>query len=451
MAEISGWYYDNQLKNPLTSVSLHPNMVPVYIKDTHILTGWEMASSRDGLECDKDVFCCPENNGCGYTTNYTIATSILTEDFNIAITNSYSPLGEDAISGLWNQLKPVAPYLPEIQGALASMAGTTSDFAEKSDSKIIDWLSIALNKVSNNRIWDFTKSHINDVLIMQGTRFSYYSGSNVGFGNLNMRYTIFPKFDGKNFITVNEQLTELFPYVNGYIEELSGDDLFGKDKDATTTSITKIQKRMKEMAKSSLEEGKELAKETSDKIFGENSDKLKNKLGNFIDNVKTNTLVKGVVKGYGELKELMDSIVIGSSSIIDDMISTKKLFSWQKAPGGFEPYYYDMDAPQKGTLKLRIGTQYSINSLVCSDINFQCSKQSVKNPIDNSLSPLYCDVSLTLQPVTRYSNESLSKFVDGKNNSKNGLIKLENNLKDIESEIKKLYLGNSPTTSGTTL
>ena len=28
MANISGWYYDNQLNNPLTSVSLHANMIP---------------------------------------------------------------------------------------------------------------------------------------------------------------------------------------------------------------------------------------------------------------------------------------------------------------------------------------------------------------------------------------------------------------------------------------
>ena len=44
------------------------------------------------------------------------------------------------------------------------------------------------------------------------------------------------------------------------------------------------------------------------------------------------------------------------------------------------------------------------------------SKVMVKDPITKEISPLYCDINLTLTPATMYSNNSLEKFIEGYKN-----------------------------------
>jgi hypothetical protein len=96
---------------------------------------------------------------------------------------------------------------------------------------------------------------------------------------------------------------------------------------------------------------------------------------------------------------------------------------------------------QKGTLKLKIGSQYSLTNLVIESASFNFSKQMVKNPansytyqkenskfrFDNkngqdlsnapALSPLYCEVNLQLRPVTKYTSQMLERFISGTFNS----------------------------------
>jgi hypothetical protein len=88
-------------------------------------------------------------------------------------------------------------------------------------------------------------------------------------------------------------------------------------------------------------------------------------------------------------------------------------FMFQRPPGGYETEMKDIDIVQKGTLKLKIGNYYEIANLVCSDIMLNFSKNMVKNPKEGTLSPLFCDVAISLRPTTKFSDKSLRKFVGG--------------------------------------
>jgi hypothetical protein len=86
-------------------------------------------------------------------------------------------------------------------------------------------------------------------------------------------------------------------------------------------------------------------------------------------------------------------------------------------PGGFEAELKDVDIVQKGTLKLRFGTFYALDNLVINNCNFTFSKTMVKNPSSKTgpdLTPMYCDVTLSLRPITKYSKEKLIQFIDAK-------------------------------------
>lgn len=87
---------------------------------------------------------------------------------------------------------------------------------------------------------------------------------------------------------------------------------------------------------------------------------------------------------------------------------------WQKPPGNFEADVKNIDNFVKGTLMLRFGGYYSIPNLVIRDAQLTFSKQMVKDPSNpNIISPLSCDVQLTLQPATKFSDKLLKEFVNG--------------------------------------
>ena len=92
-----------------------------------------------------------------------------------------------------------------------------------------------------------------------------------------------------------------------------------------------------------------------------------------------------------------------------------EFLSWQLPPAGFKPDVKNVDNVQFGTLKLKFGTFYSLPSLVCTNAQFNFSKQMVKqwDGSRNILSPLYCDVVLNFQPSTKYSDDSMKRFVSG--------------------------------------
>lgn len=214
----SGFYYDNQLLNPLTSVSLHVNTETT---DGGITWG-PVSGEKDG-----------DGWGGGYAIEPLI-TSILSEDYQTAISNSWSEFGADAVGGLVNSFKPYAPYLSEFAKALEEMNETEEEMKKNNDpamnttsAEIIDKLTNALQYFSENG-----SKLLNRTFVAQGARFSYYSGTGVGFGNLSMRFTIFSDWEGEKLIDVNQKLQKLYPYCFGKFT-----DLIDEEGNVTGTDI----------------------------------------------------------------------------------------------------------------------------------------------------------------------------------------------------------------------
>lgn len=109
-----------------------------------------------------------------------------------------------------------------------------------------------------------------------------------------------------------------------------------------------------------------------------------------------------------------------------------EFLSWQLPPGGYKPDTKNVDNVQFGTLKLKFGSFYSLSSLVCTNAQFNFSKQMVKywdsGKEKNVLSPLYCDVIINFQPSTKYSDDSLKRFISGGT--------MESEIKSMKSSLK---------------
>ena len=337
----SCWYYDRQLDDKLTCVTLHANSRLVgqdpKNKDDTVKSGNWAEWEKWG----------PDTDSSGYGLE-PLCRSVLTEDFQVNVSNSWSAGGGDLLGGMVNEvLHSAAPYAGLAKDFISKVSQTieeqqgASEVEEGGEKKktvvgaVLGGINWAINQVGGTEA-DGRKflEVVNSNFVTQGTRFTYYSGTGIDFGNLGMRFTLFPRWNGTEFETVNQQLDKLFPYVIGkYVPFVY------KDMD-------------------------------------------------------------------GEEKEL-------------------QLLGWQKPPAGYRADYKDIDnAPMFGTLKLKIGPYYAIESLVCSSLNFSLSKTMVKKPqgVDYSgvplsgtvdFSPLYADVNMVLSPATKYSDNTLKNFVYG--------------------------------------
>ena len=378
MANISGWYYDNQLNNPLTSVSLHANMMPE--EGENGTWTWKQISDTTSEVVDqknrtykflgdkedetiKGFFSEEKKEKPIYYNKYPICQSICNEDFIVNISNDWSDFGVDNIAGsLWNTIRQIGPYKSEIEKAIKPIiqeaASKKEDF-NKDTASWSDWANHGINWLTENYNEAFgslgESDYFNRALIMQGTKFSYYGGSNVNFTNLGMRFTMFPKLgeDGK-YIDVLEQAENLYKYLIGSTE------MFDTKKIEKTTGV--------------------------------------------------------------EAPEIV-----------------KKMLMWQKAPMDFSPNLQQYDIIQQGTLKLKIGSLYSISNLVCNDANLVFSRQMVKLKNKNGdikLSPLYCDVAISLRPVSKYSEKLLKSLVSRKRDTH---LDKEKDINDsLKKEIKSI-------------
>lgn len=133
------------------------------------------------------------------------------------------------------------------------------------------------------------------------------------------------------------------------------------------------------------------------------------------------TVTEKLVSVHEQLKDLYPYImgqyvsVDGSNgSGKESSNSLNEFFGWQKAPGGFTPDIKNIDNPILGTLKLKFGSYYSIRNLVVRDAQLNFSKQMVKDPNNpGTVTPLYCDVMLSFQPATKFSDVALRAFCEG--------------------------------------
>lgn len=370
----SGFYYDTQRANKLTRVTLHANTKPP--KNPYDpWPGWvgnttdvdptfpqtytddklpDVDESKDPM--DKDIF----GNSLGADVRYgrlPLCSSIIQEDFNVSISNSWADfMGGNQMQDMFNQfIKPLGPYSDIIGSGLKTIGDTLNGKASESKNEKF-WNSIG------NGLVDFGGKMVNAgnvltrSLVVQGTRFKYYSGSGISFGNLGMKFTLFSDWVNKNefdenklaeweFMDVDTQLEPLMPYSIGkYIPFFSNDD-------------SEFEKQV----------GEDLAKKISEKK-------------------------------------------------IDSIVNT--FLAWQTPPGGFRPNVHYIDTIQRGTLKLKIGPRYTLRNLLIQDIQLNYSKQFVKYRSGNgnkiTTCPLYCDVFITFTPATKFSSNALLNFVRGK-------------------------------------
>lgn len=421
---MNGWYYDRQLNDPLTSISLHPNKELDKETGEWVAIGFDENGNKrgDGEQFKRDT----GYVGQGYRLK-PIAKAILSEDFTVSIANNWSNVnGGDAITGIWGGLRTIAPYIPMIEPALDSIISTSKkdNTSQPVTTKFKDAIGALAGKSKN--LIDKINPHLNEQLIVQGTRFAYYAGSGTAFGNLGMKFTLFPMFEDGVFKSVVEQAKDILDYSNGKYRE---DDLSMIKAIAGIWATTFY--------------------DTAEKVtefMNENSGKFDDWANKLIEGRKNDKIQEKVTQVTGEFMDLLNRTGNKATNIADDisrLITDRGLIGWQSAPGGYVPSYRDINEAIEGTLKLRIGTHYSISSLLCQDATLNFSKVMVKDPFTGNISPLYCDVALTLTPASKFANQRLEEFIGAKNSKNpyyNTIAKDLRNRLDSEKElIKKNY------------
>ena len=371
----SGFYYDNQKNNPFLRVSLHANTKPPISKydkwvgwcdkvaatsidpdfPTELTISTEPDIDEGNEPKNNDLFDNPLVSDIRYGSK-ALCTSIIQEDFNVSISNSWAEfMGGGQLQDLFNSaIKPLQPYTDLISSGLKKMGGTLT----KSDGKFANsdfgkGLAGFLNKAGDKG------TELSNVmtrsLVVQGTRFKYYSGTGISFGNLGMKFTLF----------------------SDYIEETDDYNI-----------------------------GKKTYKWKS--VFDQLSAILPYSMGEYIPFYDPSDPDK-FINDVG-LKDWIEKN--GKDKIANTF------FGWQTPPGGFRPNVQYIDTIQVGTLMLKVGPYYTLKNLLIQDVQLNYSKQMVKywNFNENKLEtcPMYCDVFITFTPATKYSSNMLKNFVHGK-------------------------------------
>lgn len=369
MAEnkISGWYYDIQQENPMTSVTLHPNTSTDDNGET-----WKPITTPD-----------PDDEGSDHPyAKEPLIRAIVSDDFNVSIANTWSDFGGDMLGQMWGSVKTLAPYADvaeqAIQSALESYRNSSPETKSKVEgSGVASAMHHVLEKIGSHpgTITDY----LNRSLVVQGTRFSYYNGTGVSFGNLMMKFTVFPKWEGNKFITVNRQINDLYPYLVGRFEQ-----------------------------ESSLPAG----------------------LENYIGWQKPPAGFKANLKDVDVVQEGTLKLKYGPYYSITNLVCENATFNFSKqmtkTPTLNNPYEAELN---------------SNSQIVYRDNGGQIVYNAATGEIpDSIISPLYCDVTIQLRPATKFSDISLRKFVLGLNSM--NTIKETNNTLKKNLKAEKEYLQN---------
>lgn len=207
-----GFYYDSQLEDPFLSISLHPNTY----KD--LFTGkWKLYSEKESLSPtmggDNDRY-----------SKYPIARCIMTEDFTYSINNNWTDYnGGNPIENIFDQFKPYAPILGK--GSESLKKGIESLAGKNYGSSIVDMATGFGEKVA--KIMGNGSNFLNNALMVQGTRFTYYSGSSVNFNNMELKFTVFSDWvEDQSGSSKDTDKKIKFQPVEDYISKLN-DYVFG--------------------------------------------------------------------------------------------------------------------------------------------------------------------------------------------------------------------------------
>lgn len=208
MSVVSGWYYDYQTdyeepSGRLTCITLHPS-----------------TKASDAIDWPKDSGD-PDQSFYGKTP---IAVALINEDFQVSIANTWSEFGGDPLGGLWDTVRPLAPYAGFVEDCLDTadrnyMAAVKEGrLKENSISrKVGNMVHTAYSEIKRATQNGGASDYLNMALVAMGTRFSYYSGTGISFGSMVMKYYIMPQWKGTSFITVTKQLEDLYPFIVGHL------------------------------------------------------------------------------------------------------------------------------------------------------------------------------------------------------------------------------------------
>lgn len=124
-------------------------------------------------------------------------------------------------------------------------------------------------------------------------------------------------------------------------------------------------------------------------------------------------------------KEFIDKVLklVGDANLVDNVIS--KMVGFQDPPAGFAAINKNIDACQKGTFRLVFGGKYAIDNLVGGNMNVTLSKTIVKIPDTDSddgikFAPLSAEVVLNFKCASSFSNRVLLNILEGKGALKEG-------------------------------
>lgn len=379
--DISGFYYDMQKNNPMLRVTLHANTKP----PVNDYVEWKPWTSKEGIKDDfplkerTDLDIDELGTGKNPYGAMPLCSSIVNEDFNISIANNWgefmgSQALQDTFNGVFKQLEPYSNFVGEQLGKIAESA---KSYQGNNDLMKTFASGISRFAKTGSEISKGVGNVLSRSLVVQGTRFKYYGGTGISFSNLGMRFTLFAD----------------------HIEEIS----FDKKKGIISTGKF---------------------------VWRTPDDQLKNilpySIGSYVP------LASEDDAGANALLDNLKTAGLNVDSIKD---AANKFLGWQMPPGGFKADIQYIDTQQKGTLMLKIGPYYKLINLVIQDIQLNYSKNIAKyydfEKGEIKTCPLFCEVNITLSPVSKYSNEVLKKFVmsrttiDSKHHSSKSVYNLE--------------------------
>ena len=193
-----GFYYDSQLEDPFLSISLHPN---TYKNE-----------KGEWKEYESDILTPTMGGKYDCYSKTPIARCIMTEDFIYSINNNWTDYnGGNEIENLFDRFKPYAPILAK--GAKGLEKGLKSMLGDNYGSAFVN----TANKVGEIAVDLLTKgsNFLNNALMVQGTRFTYYSGSSVNFNNMELKFIAFSDWVNGEFQSVEDYIKNLHQYVLG--------------------------------------------------------------------------------------------------------------------------------------------------------------------------------------------------------------------------------------------
>lgn len=441
-----GFYYDIQTKDPTTRISLHPNTsitgytTDVFDKDntssrvyqtgeSDIIPIWEDFSeayelrlvsskrfgkdkktpevikkfhpepSSDTLKMSRGVWADPKVGKSEKLVSYpyareAICSAILNEDFKVSITNTFSKLGGDPLGEVINNMKSGLPLMEHIGEFLKSISKKTGETSEqwKKEGKETTRIDTLGKYLNIASKWEGMNTAIMNRAIVFQGARFSYYGGT-----------------GVSFDNVSLNYT-IFPYWDTEDLDESGFPKFKTVYDQLEVILPYV-------------------------------------IGDFVPLVFAEVVKDGTESKAVTFLKDMEATVKGVASSFG---------SWQLPPAGFEAAVKDIDVVQKGTLKLKIGSLYSIENIVISSCNFSLSKHLIKHPQKEAhlesinddasqyLTPAFCDVQLGLKPISMASKNSLLRFIRGEGtvSDKEEVYKRhENTLNELEERLKSEFSG----------